>query len=119
METKASGHVESRSRLGFITWTETAPPTMRNKPFDYAAEVERAPLMTDAESKMSTTSHKSNTRIQSEAAMKNRVHTSRQNRDLTADGLDKHHHEAVTLKVLAKASKAKAAVFAKSAKSDR
>ena len=40
--------------------------------------------------------------------MKNRVHTSRLNRDLTADGLDKHHHEAKTLKVLAKAAKVKA-----------
>ncbi len=81
---------------------------MRNKPFDYAAKVERAPPPAEDVTKMSTTSHKSNTRIQSEAAMKNRVHTSRLNRDLTADGLDKHHHEAKTLKVLAKAAKVKA-----------
>ncbi len=40
--------------------------------------------------------------------MKNRVHTSRLNRDLTADGLDKHHHETKTLKVLAKVAKVKA-----------
>jgi hypothetical protein len=40
--------------------------------------------------------------------MKNRVHTSRQKRNLSADGLDKHHHEAKTLKVLAKVAKAKA-----------
>jgi len=43
---------------------------------------------------MSTTSHKSNTRIKSEAAMKNRVHTSREDRDLTGDGISKHHNEA-------------------------
>jgi hypothetical protein len=81
---------------------------MRNKPFDYFAKVERSPPLVEDVTKMSTTSHKSNTRIQSEAAMKNRVHTSRQNRDLTADGLDKYHHEAKTLKVLAKAAKVKA-----------
>jgi hypothetical protein len=75
---------------------------MRNKPFDYFAKVERAPPLAEDVTKMSTTSHKSNTRIQSEAAMKNRVHTSRQKRDLTADGLDKHHHEATALKVRAK-----------------
>jgi hypothetical protein len=34
--------------------------------------------------------------------MQQRVHTSRKNRDLTTDGLDKHHHEATALKVRAK-----------------
>jgi hypothetical protein len=67
---------------------------------------------------MSTTSHKSPARILSEKAMKTRVHTARTDRDLTADGLDKHHHEAKTLKVLAKSAKvrtvAKAAVAKKS-----
>ena len=63
---------------------------------------------------MSTTSHKSPTRILSEKAMKGRVHTSRKERDLTVDGLDKHHHEANTLKVLAKASKVKVATAARS-----
>lgn len=81
---------------------------MRNKPFDYFTKVERASPLAEDVTKMSTTSHKSNTRIQSEAAMKNRVHTSRKDRDLTADGLDKHHHEANTLKVLAKVAKVKA-----------
>jgi hypothetical protein len=56
---------------------------------------------------MSTTSHKSHTRILSEAAMKERVHTSREDRDLTGDGLDKHHHEANTLKALEKAAAVK------------
>jgi hypothetical protein len=65
---------------------------------------------------MSTTSHKSNTRIKSEAAMENRVHTSRQDRDLTADGLDKHHHEAAALKVKAKVQKTKTVVNAAIAK---
>ena len=89
---------------------------MRNKPFDYFAKVERAPPLAEDVTKMSTTSHKSNTRIQSEAAMKNRVHTSRQKRDLSADGLDKHHHEAKTLKVLAKVTSTKNASMAKRAK---
>ena len=53
---------------------------------------------------MSTTSHKSRTRILSEAAMKERVHTTRADRDLTADGLDKHHHEAKALKSLHRAT---------------
>jgi hypothetical protein len=66
---------------------------------------------------MSTTSHKSRTRILSESAMKSRVHTSRKDRDLTVDGLDKHHHEAVNLKVLAKTAKIKAATSARMAKS--
>jgi hypothetical protein len=91
--------------------------TRRNKPFDYVSNVERLPRVPDAESKMSTTSHKSSTRIQSEAAMKSRVHTSRKDRDLTLDGLDKHHHEATTLKVLAKSARIKTAASAKSAKS--
>jgi len=65
---------------------------------------------------MSTTSHKSNTRIKSEAAMKSRVHTSRQDRDLTVDGLDKHHHEALTLKVKSYAATVKTAANALTAK---
>ena len=56
---------------------------------------------------MSTTSHKSNTRIQSEAAMKNRVHTSREDRDLTSDGVSKHHNEATAMKASAVAKTAK------------
>ena len=50
---------------------------------------------------MSTTSHKSNTRILSEKAMQSRVHASRKERDLTVDGLDKHHHEGTVLKFAA------------------
>jgi hypothetical protein len=65
---------------------------------------------------MSTTSNKSRTRTLSEAAMKNRVHTSRNARDLTADGLDKHHHEGTALKVLAKSTKAKTVYTADTAK---
>lgn len=65
---------------------------------------------------MSTTSHKSRTRTLSEKAMKGRVHTSRKDRDLTVDGLDKHHHEGTTLKVRAKTSNAKTAASAKTAK---
>ena len=56
---------------------------------------------------MSTTSHKSTTRLLSEEAMKGRVHTSRAERDLTGDGLDKHHHEARTIKARAKSAKTK------------
>jgi len=89
---------------------------MRNKPFDYASKVERAPPKADIESKMSTTSHKSNTRIQSEAAMKTRVHTSRKARDLTTDGLDQHHHEAKALKAVAKSAKTKTVSSARRAK---
>ena len=66
---------------------------------------------------MSTTAHKSPTRIKSEAAMKGRVHTSRKDRDLTVDGLDKHHHEATTLKVRARVAATKTASAAKSVKS--
>jgi len=91
--------------------------SMRDKPFDYVAKVERAPPRADAESKMRTTFHKSHTRIQSEAAMKSRVHSSRKDRDLTLDGLDKHHHEGTTLKVMAKTARIKTAAAAKSAKS--
>jgi hypothetical protein len=65
---------------------------------------------------MSTTSHKSRTRTLSEKAMKSRVHTSRKDRDLTSDGLDKHHHEATTLKAIAKSTRAKTAASAKVAK---
>ena len=66
---------------------------------------------------MSTTSHKSRTRKLSEAAMKTRVHTSRKDRDLTADGLDKHHHEGKALKAMAKSSKVKTATVAKKSRS--
>lgn len=65
---------------------------------------------------MSTTSHKSRTRALSEKSMKGRVHTSRKDRDLTGDGLDKHHHEAASLKAIAKAARTKTAVSAKTAK---
>jgi hypothetical protein len=65
---------------------------------------------------MSTTSHKSNTRIQSEKAMKERVHTSRSDRDLTLDGLDKHHHEANTLKVMARTAKTRTTAVANASK---
>ena len=68
---------------------------------------------------MSTTSHKSPARILSENAMKTRVHTSRKDRDLTSDGLDKHHHEAKTLKVLAKTAKVKTVAKAAVAKKSR
>lgn len=65
---------------------------------------------------MSTTSHKSNTRIKSESAMKNRVHTSRKERDLTVDGLDKHHHESVANKAREKSSRIQIAAGASAAK---
>lgn len=65
---------------------------------------------------MSTTSHKSKTRIRSEAAMKTRVHTSREARDMTLDGLDKHHHEDQALRAFAKAAKTKTANSAHLAK---
>jgi hypothetical protein len=68
---------------------------------------------------MSTTSHKSNTRILSEKAMQTRVHTSRKDRDLTVDGLDKHHHEGTTLRVLAEGATVKAAASATRAKNPR
>ena len=48
--------------------------------------------------------------------MKGRVHTSRKDRDLTVDGLDKHLHEAVSLKVRAKIASVKTATSAKAAK---
>jgi len=62
---------------------------------------------------MSTTSHKSPTRVLSEKAMKTRVHTSRKERNLTVDGLDKHHHEGHALKVLAKSSKVRVVAAAR------
>jgi hypothetical protein len=68
---------------------------------------------------MSTTSHKSPTRIKSEAAMKGRVHTSRKDRDLTVDGLDKHHHEATTLKVRARTLATKTSADAKETRKNR
>lgn len=65
---------------------------------------------------MSTPSRKSPTRVRSEAAMKSRVHTTRKERDLTADGLDKHHHEDRSLKAKAKSAKTKTISEAASAK---
>ena len=61
---------------------------------------------------MSTTSHKSRTRVLSEAAMKTRVHTSRENRNLTGDGVAKVHNEGLALKVAAKTTKAKSTATA-------
>jgi hypothetical protein len=116
MVMKTLGLGGSRPRLGFTISMGTLLKTMRNKPFDYAAKVERAPPLADTESKMSTTSHKSNTRVQSEAAMKTRVHTSRKDRDLTGDGLDKHHHEAKALKAVAQSTKTKTVTAARRAK---
>ena len=58
---------------------------------------------------MSTTSHKSNTRLLSEAAMQSRVHTSRSVRDLTDDGVSIHHNEGLAMKVRAKTAKVKSA----------
>jgi hypothetical protein len=106
------GHDGSRKRPGFMTLIQSPLNTMRNKPFDYVAKVERAPPQSDAEAKMSTTSHKSHNRIQNEVAMKTRIHTARKVRDLTLDGLDKHHHEARTLKVLAKSARVRIATKA-------
>ncbi|MFZ0615139.1 MAG: hypothetical protein WAN16_01635 [Chthoniobacterales bacterium] len=65
---------------------------------------------------MSTTSHKSNTRIKSESAMKSRLHTSRKERGLTADGLDKHHHESTAIKAREKSSRVQIAAGARAAK---
>lgn len=65
---------------------------------------------------MSTTSHKSNTRIKSEAAMKNRVHTSREDRDLTGDGLGKHHNEATAMRARTAAETVRVSVLASDAK---
>ena len=56
---------------------------------------------------MSTASHKSRTRILSEKAMKERIHTSRKDRDLTVDGLSKHHNEPMAMKVRAAAETVK------------
>jgi len=39
--------------------------------------------------------------------MKNRVHTSREDRDLTSDGVSKHHNEATAMKARAVAKTAK------------
>jgi hypothetical protein len=48
--------------------------------------------------------------------MKSRVQTSRRERDLTVDGLDKHHHESVAIKAREKSSRSKIATGAKTAK---
>lgn len=58
---------------------------------------------------MSTTAHKSRTRLLSEAAMQNRVHTSRADRNLSGDGLSKVHNEGVAMKVRAKTTQVKCA----------
>jgi len=65
---------------------------------------------------MSTTSHKSRTRILSEAAMKSRVHTSQADRDLTWDGLSIHHNEGAVLKVKARSGEVKCRATAAAAK---
>lgn len=65
---------------------------------------------------MSTTSHKSRTRILSEAAMKTRVHLSRADRDMTTDGLRTHHNEGAILKVAASSAKVKRTATAVAAK---
>ena len=65
---------------------------------------------------MSTTSHKSRTRILSEEAMKSRVHTSRQERDQTGDGVSKNHNEATTMKARTVAETAKVSEGALDAK---
>ena len=65
---------------------------------------------------MSTTSHKSNTRIKSEAAMKNRVHTSREDRDLTGDGISKHHNEATGMSARSAAETVRVSTAASDAK---
>lgn len=48
--------------------------------------------------------------------MKSRLYTSRKDRDLTVDGLDKHHHESVANKAREKSSRVKIAAGAKAAK---
>jgi hypothetical protein len=65
---------------------------------------------------MSTTSRKSRTRILSEEAMIGRVHTSRQERDLTGDGVSIHHNEATAMKARADAATAKVSEGASVAK---
>jgi len=65
---------------------------------------------------MSTTSHKSRTRILSEKAMKERVHTARKDRDLTIDGMSKHHNEPVIMQVRAAAESVKITEMAAIAK---
>ena len=88
-----------------------------DKPFAYGEHLDskRIRRMLDTEP-MSTTSHKSNTRIQSEAAMKNRIHTSRNDRDLTGDGLSTHHNEPAAMKAKATADKARTIASAASTK---
>jgi hypothetical protein len=48
--------------------------------------------------------------------MKSRVHTSRKERDLTVDGLDKHHHESNAIKAREKSSRVQIAAGARAAK---
>jgi len=69
---------------------------------------------------MSTTSHKSRTRTLSEAAMKKRVHTSKEDRSRTLAGKDlvkKVHDEGQTLKVLEREAEVKRGFEAKTTKS--
>jgi hypothetical protein len=65
-------------------------------------------LIVEGKNTMSTTSHKSRTRLLSEAAMQGRKHTSREERDLTGDGLDTHHNESRLHKVRDKVQRIKA-----------
>lgn len=81
-----------------------------DKSFDYAARVARDTPRTEGvggDIIMSTTSHKSPTRLLSEKAMVRRIHTTRAERDMTRDGLDKHHHEDRAIKARKKAFKTK------------
>jgi hypothetical protein len=88
-----------------------------DKPFAYGENLDSNGIgrMLNPEP-MSTTSHKSNTRTQSEAAMKNRIHTSRTDRDLTGDGLSNHHNEPAAMKAKARADQAKTIASAASTK---
>lgn len=48
--------------------------------------------------------------------MKNRVHTSRTDRDLTGDGLSNHHNEPAAMKAKARADQSKTIASATSTK---
>jgi len=48
--------------------------------------------------------------------MTSRIHTPRKERDLSVDGLDKHHHEATALKVNEQTAQTKRSHLAKVAK---
>ena len=65
---------------------------------------------------MSTTPHRSRTRILSKEAVKIRTHTSRDDQSLTSDGKDlmkNTHNEPQALKALAKSAKVKTTQIAK------